>query len=167
MQNLQIKLLDNSYSKSIVDLILPIQQEEFHVPITLEQQKDLLNIEDFYIHSGGAFWGAFYDGELIGTIAFLNMQHQSAAIRKMFVKQAYRGKEFAVAHQLLSVLKTYCISNGIFNLYLSTVNILKAAHRFYEKNGFQKVDKDQFPSYFPFMVPDDTYYQLLNIQNDQ
>ena len=60
--------LDHRHCARVVDLILPIQQKEFNVPITLEEQPDLLDIEGFYIRPGGGFWGAFSGGKLVGTI---------------------------------------------------------------------------------------------------
>jgi len=55
--NISIKTLKNSDSKDIIDIILPIQQLEFGVPITLADQPDLLDIEDFYNLKGGGFLG--------------------------------------------------------------------------------------------------------------
>jgi hypothetical protein len=43
----------NEDCKEILDLILPIQQIEFNVPITLEGQPDLLDIEKNYHQTGG------------------------------------------------------------------------------------------------------------------
>jgi len=48
----------------------------------------------------------------------------------------------------------------IYDLYLGTVDLLKAAHRFYERNGFQRISKDDLPSYFPTMMGENIYYQL-------
>ncbi|MEZ0129350.1 hypothetical protein AB9T88_06055 [Flavobacterium sp. LBUM151] len=48
--------IENEYSEAAIDLILTIQQKEFNVPITIEDQPDLLNIKDFY-YGGGAVFG--------------------------------------------------------------------------------------------------------------
>jgi len=37
---------------------------------------------------------------------------------------------------------------------------MKAAHRFYERNGFTRVGKEQLPAAFPLMKVDDTFYHL-------
>ncbi len=50
-----ISMLDNRYSDAVVQLILPIQINEFNVPITLNDQPDLLHIEENYHHTGGGF----------------------------------------------------------------------------------------------------------------
>jgi len=157
---IEIQQLKNDQSGAIINLILPIQQIEFNVPITLEDQPDLLDIEQNYYFNGGMFWGAKINGELVGTIAFIKFDNNSAAIRKMFVKKEYRGKEFSVAQQLLEVLIKYCQENEINGLYLGTVNILNAAIRFYERNGFEKVEKTNLPSLFPRMNADNVFFQL-------
>lgn len=155
-----IKTLNNSYSKSIIDVVLPIQQVEFGVAITLKDQPDLLNIEDFYILKGGNFWGATIEGELCGTIAMLRFNKKAAAVRKMFVKKEFRGKEFGVASLLLEELLNECKVKGIKDLYLGTVDILQAAIRFYEKKGFIQIDKETLPKDFPFMAADNVFFHF-------
>lgn len=155
-----IQTLNNTYSGQVVDLILPIQQVEHNIPVTLQDQPDLLNIESFYQQGGGQFWGAFKDGELIGTIALINIGHHAGAIRKMFVKKEYRGKELAAAQQLLETLLDYCRRQGITDIYLGTVDVLKAAQRFYERNGFTRIAKAALPPYFPLVHVDTLFFHL-------
>ncbi|KAF2082291.1 GNAT family N-acetyltransferase [Flavobacterium sharifuzzamanii] len=157
---MQIKPIQNEYENEIVDLILNIQQKEFNVPITLEDQPDLLDIQNFYFKSGGTFLGAFIDGKLVGTIALVKFNSEAAAIRKMFVKKEFRGKEFQIAQQLLEQLIKYSKENGIKNLYLGTVTLLQAALRFYEKNSFVTIPKETLPADFPLMKPDNVFCHL-------
>jgi GNAT superfamily N-acetyltransferase len=152
--------IENEYAEKVIDLILNIQQKEFNVPITLEDQPDLLEISNFYHRRGGCFWGAFIDGELIGTIALVKYDDQGGAIRKMFVKKDYRGKELFIAQQLLDTLIAYSKENGLLHLYLGTVSILKAALRFYERNNFVRVEKEALPEAFPLMNPDNVFCHL-------
>ncbi|TDW51837.1 acetyltransferase (GNAT) family protein [Flavobacterium sp. 270] len=157
---MQIQPIQNEYETEIVDLILNIQQKEFNVPITLEDQPDLLNIKNFYYQSGGCFLGAFIDGKLVGTIALVKFSPEAGAIRKMFVRKEFRGKEFGIAKQLLEQLIAFCNQNGIKNLYLGTVAILEAALRFYEKNDFNRIAKEALPENFPLMKPDNVFCHL-------
>lgn len=157
----EIKPLNNSHKNAILELILHIQQIEFNVPVTLEDQPDLLDIESFYIHTGGGFWGAFIDEELVGTIALISIaDHHAGAIRKMFVKKEYRGKEMGIASKLLQELIGYCKIRQMDTLMLGTVDMLKAAHRFYEKNGFVRQLSEDMPEYFPRMNGENVYYRL-------
>ncbi|MNU13215.1 putative N-acetyltransferase YsnE [compost metagenome] len=161
---LEIKLVNDTYSKEIIDLVLNIQQKEFNVPITIEDQPDLMQIEDFYFANGGSFWGAFINDELVGTIALVKFDEKAAAIRKMFVKKEFRGKEYGIAQKLLETLISYCQKNGIEEVYLGTVSILKAALRFYERNHFEIIEKELLPSKFPLMNADNVFC-FLNLKS--
>ncbi|WP_291906396.1 GNAT family N-acetyltransferase [Chitinophaga sp. CB10] len=131
----EIRLIYNDACQQVIDLILPIQQIEFNVPVTVEDQPDLRDLERNYHQGGGGFWGAFLDGELVGTIALINTGHHAGAIRKMFVKKEFRGKELGLAQALLETLLAYSRQAGITDLYLGTVEQLKAALRFTSAMG--------------------------------
>ncbi|UFH32549.1 GNAT family N-acetyltransferase [Chryseobacterium sp. C-71] len=154
---IEIKPIGNPYSEAVIDLILNIQQKEFNVPITIDDQPDLLRIDEFYFATGGNFWGAFINGEIVGTIALVKFDEKAAAIRKMFVKKDFRGKEYSIAQKLLEILITYCREHGIDEVYLGTVSILQAALRFYEKNHFSIIEKEKLPSKFPLMNADNVF----------
>ncbi len=147
-------------SPAVINLILPIQTIEFNVPVTLEDQPDLKDINNSYHAGGGGFWGVFAEEELVGTIALINTGHHAGAIRKMFVKKEFRGGELRLAQRLLDHLTGYCREQGITDLYLGTVEQLKAARRFYERNGFLEIKKSDLPSYFPLMSADNVFYHL-------
>ena len=157
---INIKPLTNAHCQPILDLILPIQQIEFNVPVTREAQPDLLDIDTYYSATGGGFWGAFDQDRLVGTIALIATGHHAGALRKMFVQKEYRGKEWGIARSLLLTLQEHCIKFHITDLYLGTVEVLTASHRFYQRNGFQKIDKDALPVYFPRMAVDTIFYHL-------
>jgi GNAT superfamily N-acetyltransferase len=156
----QIIPIENKYADAIVALILNIQQKEFNVAITIEDQPDLLNITNFYYGGGGHFWGAFVNDELVGTIALVKFDTTQAAIRKMFVKKEYRGKEFSIAQKLLDTLLDYCSKNGIDDLYLGTITVLEVALRFYERNHFVRIEKETLPDTFPVMSADNVFCHL-------
>ena len=155
---IEIRPLSNTHCRAVIDLVLSVQQIEFSIPVTLEDQPDLQDIEAFYRATGGEFWGAFVEDRLVGTIGLISLGHRAGAIRKMFVQKEFRGKEWGIAQQLFENLISYCGRNQITDLYLGTVEILKAAHRFYEKNGFQRLNKADLPPYFPLMGVDNVFY---------
>jgi len=159
-QRFSTRPLTNDHCTDIINIILPIQQIEFGVPITLEGQPDLLDIETNYIKNGGNFWGSFDGDKLVGTIALINAGGGLGAIRKMFVLKEYRGREFGIAQQLLDTLLQYCREHNIPHVCLGTVGQLQAAQRFYEKNGFQKLAMEDLPAHFPRMKPDHIFYDI-------
>ncbi|ALZ75284.1 GNAT family N-acetyltransferase [Rheinheimera sp. F8] len=148
------------HAAGVVSVILPIQQSEFGVPITLDAQPDLLDIPGFYQRNCGNFWVAIHGEHVVGTIGLLDIGNQQAALRKMFVAAAYRGAEQGVAKQLLDELLVWSAKQGIADILLGTTDKFVAAHRFYEKNGFAEVQKSSLPQTFPVMAVDSKFYRL-------
>ncbi|CAG4992952.1 hypothetical protein DYBT9275_01074 [Dyadobacter sp. CECT 9275] len=141
----------------LVSMILEIQQNEFNIPITAKDQPDLYMIDAFYRKNGGEFWTATHNGTVVGSIALIKISNRCGVIRKMFVKKEFRGKEFCIAQKLLDKLVDYSIHSEIGTLYLGTIDKLKAALRFYEKNDFLLIDKAQLPIDFPVMEVDNVF----------
>jgi GNAT superfamily N-acetyltransferase len=143
---------------AVVAVILPIQQSEFGIPITLEAQPDLLDIPRFYQRDQGGFWVAEVDGVVVGTIGLLDIGNRQGALRKMFVTRSHRGGEHGVAAKLLETLVDWCRLRGFDEIFLGTTAAFHAAHRFYEKNGFEELTSDELPSSFPIMKVDTRFY---------
>jgi N-acetylglutamate synthase-like GNAT family acetyltransferase len=150
---------EDKYSQGIVDLILPIQQQEFGVPITINDQPDLQNIRSFYQKENGNFWVAVEDEKVVGTIAMIDIGNSQAALRKMFVHKDYRGKEKGTAQALINTLLQWANQKQLQAIFLGTIDKMHAAHRFYQKNGFVEIDKHQLPSAFPLMAVDNRFFK--------
>lgn len=148
------------HTDGVVSVILPIQRDEFGIPITLEAQPDLLDIPGFYQRGAGNFWVALAGNRVVGTIALLDIGNHQAALRKMFVAAAQRGGEHGVARQLLDTLATRCRAHDVREVYLGTTAGFLAAHRFYGKNGFVEVARNDLPGSFPVMAVDTRFYRL-------
>jgi N-acetylglutamate synthase-like GNAT family acetyltransferase len=146
------------HADGVVAVILPIQQTEFEIPITLDGQPDLKDIPGFYQRGCGNFWVAIDGQEIVGTVALLDIGNGQAALRKMFVKATHRGAEQGVAKRLLDTLMTWCQARGVREVFLGTTAKFLAAHRFYEKNGFGEVARADLPANFPVMVVDTKFY---------
>lgn len=142
----------------IVELITTIQIEEFGVATSAEKQPDLRDIQTFYQGGVGNFWLAFVEDELVGTIAIKDVGDGVCALRKMFVKKAFRGKPHGVAGKLMTTLLDWSRENGVREIYLGTVDVYHAAHRFYEKNGFAEVSLEEVPKSVPLMDVDVKFY---------
>jgi GNAT superfamily N-acetyltransferase len=146
------------FAAGVVDVILPIQNAEFGLPVTLDAQPDLLDIAGFYQKGAGNFWVALAHGEVVGTISLLDIGNGEGALRKMFVKAPYRGARFAVAQRLLDTLLAWSRTHRVDRVYLGTTEKFRAAHRFYEKNAFARIDRAALPPAFPFMAVDTRFY---------
>jgi|SRR5688572_19772439 len=147
------------HADGVVAVILPIQQTEFEIPITLDGQPDLKDIPGFYQHDSGNFWVAIDGQEVVGTVALLDIGNGQAALRKMFVKATHRGAEHGTAKRLLDTLLAWCQARGVREVFLGTTAKFLAAHRFYEKNGFGEITRADLPANFPVMVVDSRFYR--------
>ena len=68
MQEILIAPFSDADQQGVLDVILPIQQREFGIPITAADQPDLMNIPEFYQSGTGGFWVARSNGEVVGTV---------------------------------------------------------------------------------------------------
>src|SRR6478609_1078636 len=101
MQEIVITAFADADREGVLNVILPIQQQEFGIPITEADQPDLTSIPEFYQSGTGGFWVARSDGEVVGTVGLKDIGSGQTALRKMFVAAAFRGREVGVAGKLL------------------------------------------------------------------
>ena len=159
-EQVSVSVFSQDHQKEVIDLILEIQQKEFNIAITAEDQPDLHNIPEFYQKKNGNFWVAMVDNKVVGTLSLLDIGNNQAALRKMFVCKAYRGPVFKVAAKLLDTLLNWGRSTGVKDIFLGTTPQFSAAHRFYEKNDFIEVSKNALPEAFPIMKVDTRFYKF-------
>lgn len=148
------------FQEQVVKLILNIQQDEYNIPITKEDQPDLYTIEDFYQTKNGNFWVALVGDRVVGTISLLDLGDQQVALRKMFVHKDFRGSEFGTARMLLESAVNWAKEKSVTNIFLGTTPQFLAAHRFYEKNGFVQIKPEELPEQFPILEVDKRFYRL-------
>ena len=142
------------------DLILGIQQGEFGFPITWEDQPDLHDIPGWYRAGKGDFWVAKDGaGRIVGTIGLRDIGGGAGALRKMFVAKEWRGPERRVALSLVETLLAHARKAGLRTILLGTTEAFRAAHRFYEKSGFRRVEAATLPASFPRMSGDTRFYR--------
>ncbi len=164
MLKVDIVEYETRYQDQVVALVSPIQTIEFGVPISAEEQPDLMDIRGTFQHGLGNFWLALHDGQVVGSIGLVDIGNKSVALKKMFVRADFRGKAAGVAAALMENAKQWCRAKGIATIYLGTVAQMKAAHRFYEKNGFTEIACESLPPSFP-LVHVDTKFYVCNLEN--
>ena len=146
------------HQEAVEQLVLPIQQGEFNVGITRDEQEDLVNIAAVFQNGNGNFWVAIREGQVIGSIGLVDIGNDQVALKKMFVHRDFRGKEHGVAAELLGNAKRWCREHGVKQIFLGTVAQMIAAHKFYEKNGFVEVGSAELPANFPIVHVDSKFY---------
>ena len=154
-----IETYQDHFRTGIAELIVPIQRQEFGIDITYDDQPDLTDIAGFYQVGCGDFWLAVAGGEVVGSVALRDIGDGAAALRKMFVAADWRGAEHGVARALLNALIDHAKRSGTKTIWLGTTAKFLAAHRFYEKNGFDEVTEGTLPPSFPRMKVDTKFYR--------
>jgi len=156
-------------------LVLAIQQEEFGLPLTADDQPDLLDVPSHYLRGRGGFWvavdgtvdagGGPLSGRIVGTVGLLDIGGGHGALRKMFVAPAARGAGLGVSAALLAAARRHGRDAGVHTLWLGTTDAFQAAHRFYEKHGFTRVPPSALPTGFARMAVDTRFYRCaLSVQ---
>jgi N-acetylglutamate synthase-like GNAT family acetyltransferase len=144
---------------AVARLVLAIQQGEFAIPATYEGQPDLQDIAGFFRRGGGEFWVALAGAAPIGCIGLLDIGGGQACLRKMFVEQAWRGKDKGVAQALLDTLLAHAARHGLDDIFLGTIDKFVAAQHFYRKNGFVEIVESELPAAFPRMHVDTMFFR--------
>ncbi|MEW6497635.1 MAG: GNAT family N-acetyltransferase [Cyanobacteriota bacterium] len=111
------------YQEQVINLILNIQQNEFNVPISLEEQPGLFKIPVSYQKGKGNFWMAVDNDTVVGTMALVDIDNNQAVLQKCFVRKDYRGKDIGVGQELLNTLLDWAEteSQSIREIYLGTI----------------------------------------------
>ena len=159
VNSIVIKPFESKYQAAVEALVLPIQQIEYGVKITREEQPDLMHIADTFQFGNGNFWVALDADRVIGSIGLVDIGSNQVALKKMFVAREYRGSSTGVAHNLLDTAMCWCERQGVKDVYLGTVEHLHAARRFYEKNNFVEVSVPELPAAFPLVSVDTHFYK--------
>ena len=159
MENVVVEQYTSNDNEAVIQLILDIQRNEFDVPITIDDQTDLRDVENFYQQGNGNFWVARHRNQIVGTIALIDIGNNELALRKMFVNPDYRGRTHRTGQQLMDKVFEWMIERECRAVYLGTLERFVAARRFYEKNGFDKIEIEDLPKRFPRMKLDTTFYK--------
>lgn len=158
MANVRIQVYDERYHEQVVDLILHIQRKEFGVPIKRDDQPDLNSISTFYQKGTGNFWVALAEQQVVGTIALIDIGNKQVALRKMFVRDGFRGAPYKTGQLLMDKAFGWMKEKGVDEVILGTLDRFVAAQKFYLRNGFREVKKENLPSNFPAMTLDNRFF---------
>lgn len=155
-----IKNYDEKYKKNIIDLILNIQNNEANINLSIEEQPDLLDIEKYYQIKGGQFWIAVNEKDrVIGTIAYMSRENDYGILKKFFVDKNYRCK--GIGFKLYKNLLEFANEKNCKGLILDTPSVAVNSHRFYEKMGFRKINKEELPINYDYPDRNSYLYMLF------
>ena len=99
--------------------------------------KDVLEVEDFYLDNGGEFWVIEYQNKVVGTSAYYPIERGENAveIRKMYLLPKARG--LGLGKYLLQQLEAAISCGGFKQIWIETASVLSEAVKLYETNGYK------------------------------
>lgn len=163
---ISIQTYSDIYQKQVENLVLGVQNDEFLLGLTAQDQPDLPNIGEFYKH--GRFWVALNEqNQVLGTIGLEPLNEHQAGLRKMFLAKEMRGnKDLNLAQNLFETLLAFAQQRGFQELWLDTPPPAKAAHRFYERNGFELMPRESVPSSYKVPSINNLRIYRLNVRRN-
>ncbi|WP_353931771.1 GNAT family N-acetyltransferase [Okeanomitos corallinicola TIOX110] len=98
--------------------------------------RDVLEVEEYYLKTGGEFWVIEHQNNIVGTGAYYPIERGDNAveIRKMYILPKFRG--LGLGKYLLQELETAIFKRGFKQIWIETASILKEAVQLYETNGY-------------------------------
>jgi putative acetyltransferase len=135
-QDFIIRKWRNSDRYLVADVIGNILTE-YHLPWQPEKaDQDVIEVEKFYLQTGGEFWVIEKDNQIIGTSGYYPISRgiKAVEIRKMYLLPIARGK--GLGKFLLQELEKTIKNRGFQQIWIETASILKEAVNLYENNGY-------------------------------
>lgn len=149
------------YQAELVDLINYCQNIEAKLNIKMAEQDDIFQIQTYYQAKGGNFWIALENDKVVGSIALLPLDHQTAVLKKFFTYPDFRGQPQRLGAKLYQTLLDFAQEHSFQRIVLDTPEGETRSHYFYEKKGFKQVSSEDFNANYPYPDRDSRLYQLI------
>ena len=151
--------------EEVIALVLHCQNDGTRPFVSVDDQPELLHIKEKYLDNGGNFWVAKEQGKVVGTVGLMMCSSGLAVLKKFFVYEPYRGIPHHLGRELYNALLNFAKENGVKRLILDTPKNTERAHKFYEKAGFQKIEKEELPVEYDYPYEDSDFFSLWIITN--
>lgn len=156
----EIKEYSDADRDEIIALVLHCQNDGTRPLVSVENQPELLCIKEKYMNTGGNFWVAKEEGKVAGSIGLMNVGNGLGILKKFFVYELYRGKPHNLGRRLYATLLDFAQRNGFQQIILDTPKNTDRAHKFYEKAGFRKIEKEELPVAYDYPYEDSDFFCL-------
>jgi len=157
----KIRLFNRTDADAVSALVLGIQNDEFDLGLSICDQKDLADIDGYYLRGHGTFLVAENESSaIIGTIGLLRLRPDLGVMKKFFVAAASRGKAHGVAGALYDAFLDFARSAGIRQVVLDTPSAATRSHGFYRSVGFVQIERAELPVMYDFPERDTLFFRL-------
>lgn len=123
--------------------------------------QDAVEVEKYYLETGGEFWVVERSGEVVGTGGYhpIARGQRAVEVRKMYLLPKARG--YGLGRFLLAQLEQAAAKQGFKQVWVETASALKEAVSLYEKNGYQPmsgVETDRCDKVYSKDISSDTHH---------
>lgn len=118
----------------------------------------MMDTSRFY--QGGGFWTAVCENKIVGCVGLQKLNPEYGILRKLFVARAFRGKDPKIALTLFNELRARASRLGLEKILLDSPSIAKASHRFYAKQGFVEIPRENIPKGYSYPDRDSMIFEL-------
>lgn len=103
--------------------------------------KDLENIEQVYVQTGGSFYVVEENEAIIGMGALKRHENGEAEIKRMRIAPDKQRR--GLGQLIFDALLNDAADHNVSRIFLDTTNQQIAAQKFYEKNGFKEFRREE------------------------
>ncbi len=117
--------------------------------------RDVINVEECYLATGGEFWVIEQQNTIVGTSAYypIHRGKNAVEIRKMYLLPIVRGK--GLGRYLLQELENAIALRNFDQIWIETASVLAEAVKLYETSGYLPAEGVETPRC------DRVYFKLL------
>ncbi len=139
----------------MVRLIEQVRADEYGLSGTADVIASLRDA----LRAGRPFWVALEGEHVVGCVALDHLDEHIGILRAMFVDAEHRGVS-GLGSGLLRALLTEAQAEGLREVVLDSHPSFRAAHRFYERAGFVRMEDDERPAGFRATVHGNVAYRM-------
>lgn len=128
-----VRKLFLEYTKMLID-----NDKTFGEYLKLQSyDRELNNLKEKYGLPFGRLYLAYMDNEVVGCIALKRIDKNNCEMKRLYVKEKYRGKK--IASKLVDKIIEDAKFIGYKYMLLDTLPFLKSAINLYKQKGFYKI----------------------------
>jgi ribosomal protein S18 acetylase RimI-like enzyme len=138
--DMEIRMFRGSDQPQLKRLVSEVL-DEYGFKLDEEWGRDLENPQAVYVDEGGAIFLLCDRDEIVGSCIVSPASVEEAALRRMYIKSAYRGKGWG--QRLLDDALKFAQLKGYRKVFLYTHPAFSNAVGFYKRHGFRETRREE------------------------
>lgn len=136
---MQARKFDEKDGEGVKDLIISILTKEYPFDKSVYENSDIKDIGKTYGGKRDVFFVIDAENDVIGTVGVKEDSKDTALLRRLFVKPAFRRKGYGTL--LLSKAISHCKKNDFKRIVFRATGRMAQAINLLKKTGFKEVEK--------------------------